>query len=274
MDQDKLQELIAGYSLNALEGDEYTEVKGLLERDPEAQSLLAEFENITAALALTAPPVEMPAGSLNRLRQKAGITAERPLGQPQVADQVEVQKPVVTNEPKVVNFPAQRSNRGFGRPALAYAAALVLFVTTALFGILWASTNNDLSNSERNRRELEGLLSSPSLKVTEVKPSDPTVAGTMRLYSDPASDKAYLVAQNLGPLPSEKEYEVWLIAANNQPRKAGLLGSGGGSNNPTVYALDTGGEVDQYKVVAVTVEKKGGVDKPSQAPVMAGNISA
>lgn len=273
MEQDRLQELIAGYALNILEEEEYSEVQLLLETDPQARSLLAEFEDVTAGLALTASPAELPVGSLNRLRQKAGV-AERPAAQPQAQSPTLNPPPVEPEKPRVVDISSRRGNGFFRRPVLAYAAALVLFVTTAIFGALWFSTNNNLNNVESKQRELQALLASPNLKITDIKASNPSVEGSMRLYTDPTTDKAYLVAQNLAPLPGEKEYEVWLIAANNQPRKAGLLGSGGGGSDPAVYALDTGGEVDQYKVVAVTVEQKGGVDKPSQAPVMAGNISA
>src|SRR5690242_11463762 len=104
MDQDRVRELLAGYALNSLEEDEYAEVQLILENDPQARVLLAEFEELTAGLALTAPPVDLPAGSLNRLRLKAGVAADPPATQPQVRPPTVNPAPAVTGQPPVVDI--------------------------------------------------------------------------------------------------------------------------------------------------------------------------
>ncbi len=276
-DSDRMEELMSGLAFNLLDEQDDGEARRLLENNPQAQELLAEYQKLAGTMALSITPVDLPDGSLERLRQKAGISVAS-------LEAVAASRPVaVSREPVPFVRPtpgrtAARSRGGwsslFGRPALAYAAAMVLFVTTMLFGGLWLSANNNLNASQTNQRALATLLSSPDLKTTQVKVVKDGMSGDIRLYLDPATDKAYLVAQNLTALPSDQEYEAWLIAADNQPKKAGLLGPGGNTNDPLVYQLTTNGEVEKYTLVAITVEKKGGVDKTDQKAVMVGNISA
>ncbi len=287
MDRDEMQDLMAGYALGILETDEQDQARRLIETDPEARTLLAEFEYVTQGLAMSVEPVEMPAGSLERLRQKAGITAPTPA---QVASDTPAPLRLVQPHPTETSavparadrqpeagkiVPIRRSFWSGGRGVgLSYAAALVLFITTAVFGVLFLNTQSKVSDAERTQREFASVLAAPGLKVTELKSTAGTVAGSTRVYTDPATGRAYLVAQNLNALPDDKVYEAWFINANNQPVKAGLLGTGRGSDKePIVYALDTRGNLQNSKVVAITIEKQGGSDTPSLPPVLAGQLT-
>ncbi len=280
MDQNRMQDLIIGLAFNTLEDDERNEAEELLKTDAQARKLLADCQEIVAGLALSVAPVELPSGSLGRLRQKAGISApqaEKPIATlTQLSSEPTVRRPEPPLPPKVIEI--RRPNRGWAgfaaRPLVAYAAALVLFVTTLVFGALWLNARNDVPEAERNQRELAVLLASPNLKVTELKAGNGNTFGTMRVFVDPATDKAILVAQNLTLLQSDKEYEAWLIGDDNQPRKAALLGAGGNGTQTLVQPLTATGEIEQYKQVAITVEKKGGSDKPTQSPVMTGSLAA
>ncbi len=295
MDDQKLQELIIGYALDILEEQERQEADELLKSNSAARALLAEFEEVTFALALSVEPVEMPVGSLARLRQKAGVGGLEPAAADELKPLSLIAHVPTTGIPigpatgtggptKFNNSSATvpvdfrqktRSNSGsFGRSSwLAYAAALVLFLTTAVFGILWMSSQNELNSTENSRRNLAQILSSPGLRVAELKPVAGNAPGSMRVYTDPATDKAYLVAQNLAVLPAGKEYEAWFVTADNQARKAGLLGTGDGKDGLLVYELQTNGQIEQYEKVAITIEQKGGVEKSTQQPVMTGNIA-
>src|SRR4051794_27804674 len=75
MDNETIQELIAGYAIGALDEAEIAQAEKLLLTNEQARELLAEFEAVTTGLALSVEPVEMPAGSLERLREKAGISS-------------------------------------------------------------------------------------------------------------------------------------------------------------------------------------------------------
>jgi anti-sigma-K factor RskA len=276
MDSDTIQELIAGYAVGALDEAEILEAERLLQTHVEARELLAEFEAVTAGLALSVEPVEMPAGSLERLRQKAGVDLSTGQTPP-------------TNEPRLrlhsmeggqaglaqnTNLPKSGRNTYWRASTFgAYAAALVLFITTAVFGLLWLNTNSRLDQAEQARQGLAGILSAPGLKVADLKATTSATAtdGNLRLYADPASNEVYLVARNLTDLPSDKEYQAWLITGDNQPHPAGLLGSGV-NNDAAIFALTATVPLDQYKQVALTIEKKGGASTPTLPPVLAGTI--
>ncbi len=255
-ERDKLQDLMAGYALDSLDEAERAEAEQLIKTNPQARKWLDEFQFVTNGLALSVKPVELPAGSLNRLRQKAGIASPA--------------SNIVDFKPRPAAATRPRPVRSFG---LAWAAALVLFITSAVFGTLWVNTTQDLTQAQTNNRNLASLLVSPSLKVSDLQSTGPVTGGSWRVYSDPSNPKAYLVAQNMATLPADKEYEAWFITADSRADKAGLLGTGA-TVGPTVFALNSGTAVNQYNRVAITIEKKGGVDKTDQKPILLGNLSA
>ena len=60
---------------------------------------------------------------------------------------------------------------------------------------------------------------------------------------------------------SGKTYEAWVIAKGSAPRPAGLFSGGG---NTMVHLRGT---VPPHAVVAVTVERAGGVSAPTTTPI-------
>jgi anti-sigma-K factor RskA len=83
---------------------------------------------------------------------------------------------------------------------------------------------------------------------------------TMSVSRD-AFGNATVHVSGLGAVPRDKTYEAWVIPARGSPRPAGLF-SGGAS---TTLHL-TG--VPRSAVVAVTLERAGGVNKPTRAPIL------
>jgi len=73
--------------------------------------------------------------------------------------------------------------------------------------------------------------------------------------------KATLSISGLPTAPHGKTYEAWVITTGAAPRPAGLF-SGGASS--TVHLRGT---VPQKAVVAVTVERAGGVRAPTTSPI-------
>jgi|GEM_PF-3185855 len=264
MELDKMQELIVGYSLDILDEGELADAQKLVDSDPEAQAMLLEFQKVMGQLALSVTPMSPPSGSLERLRQKAGIAVVPALAP----------EPLPLRKPEPLPFPVQKARKPNPyRNWLAYAAALVLFMTSAIFGGLWLDTRNNLDQTARSKQDILAVLASSDMKVTSLKPANSNVGGTLRLYTDPAQDRAYVVSQNLTALPGDKEYEAWFVTNDNQVLKAGLLGQGG-SRDPTVQALDTRGTVENFKAMVITIEKKGGVEKSEQQPVLVGEITS
>lgn len=264
-EHDRIHELIIGLALKILDEKEELEAQRLLESDPAARTLYNEMLQTVDLLAYEAEPASLADGSLGRLRQKAGFAAPVRLTVEFAENHAGRFRSI--RQAQTPDLPTRRSPTIFQRPVLAYAAALVFAVTAGLFGILWAT---GAGRSVSYEQELSTLLAAPNLKITELKAADPKMQGSVRVYADPATNKVYLVTQNLANLPVDKVYEAWVITTRDEPLNAGLVGSGG--NNTTVYRLDARGNLDNVKLVAITIEKSGGVDKPSQQPIMVGQL--
>ena len=71
-----------------------------------------------------------------------------------------------------------------------------------------------------------------------------------------------LSVSGLGTAPHGKTYEAWVIPSGRAPRPAGLFPGG---PSTTVHLRGT---VPQNAVVAVTVERAGGVKKPTTSPIL------
>jgi anti-sigma-K factor RskA len=72
---------------------------------------------------------------------------------------------------------------------------------------------------------------------------------------------ATLRVGGLTAAPSGKTYEVWVIPAGGRPRPAGLFAGGAAT-------VRLRGTVPQHGVVAVTLERAGGVSSPTTSPVV------
>jgi anti-sigma-K factor RskA len=76
-----------------------------------------------------------------------------------------------------------------------------------------------------------------------------------------ANGRATLNVSGLADAPGGKTYEAWVIPAGKAPRPAGLFSSG-------TSAVRLRGTVPKHAVVAVTIERAGGVDAPTTQPVV------
>jgi cell division protein FtsB len=88
---------------------------------------------------------------------------------------------------------------------------------------------------------------------------------------DVAEQKGLLVVENLTPLPSTHDYQLWLLG---DPKFAGPVSAGVFSVNPQGsirLQFTTGARVDAADRFAVSVERKGGAPSPSADIVMVSN---
>ncbi|MGZ4381971.1 MAG: anti-sigma factor [Gaiellaceae bacterium] len=77
-----------------------------------------------------------------------------------------------------------------------------------------------------------------------------------------ANGQATLTVSGLGAAPQGKTYEAWVIPAGRSPRPAGLFPGG------RTATLRLPGTVPQNAVVAVTIERAGGVKAPTMTPIL------
>ena len=144
-----------------------------------------------------------------------------------------------------------------------------MVVSTRAFrelNIRFVELRNELSRKE----DLLRVLSSPRIEVTQLKGFGFKTGARGKLLWDPEKRSAILQVTNLPVVPEGKEYKIWI---NKEDR---MVSAG-------VFAVTTGGSsffrVDSLPVIqppgtssiAVTLEQKGGVSRPSGALYLTGS---
>ena len=230
-----IHELTAGYALDALDADERRTYEAHLEDCERCRDELASFWNVTEALAVASSGPAPSADLRSRILEAA--RAEPPV---------------------VIPFPSPRRSPVLV-PALSAVAAVAAAVAIGL-GVWAAHLSNDLDSTEAamgRQQEAAAVLANPSARSVSL------TAGTGRLVVAP-DGRAALLLSGLDPAPSGKTYEVWVIEQGSAPARAGLFGGRPGAD---LVGVDR--TVGSGDVVAVTIEKSGGVDKPSTNPIIA-----
>jgi anti-sigma factor RsiW len=154
---------------------------------------------------------------------------------------------------------AERPNVVPLRPAWrSWTAAAAAVAACAAIGLgIWAVTLSRSLDRERSAREQQAsvisIVSDPAARRFALSSSH----GTLVVSHTGAGA---LLVSNLRPAPSGKTYEAWVIQGTT-PRRAGTFGQA------KPFKLTR--PVPQGAVVAVTLERHGGVDAPTTKPLTA-----
>lgn len=305
---EELYDALAAEAVDALDGKER---ERLLEHLAGCASCSAELESLRASAALlaySAPPRPMDPARSGRVRarllaraaeDRESVTQVAPappaatLGDdtdvtlvgapppPPVAPPVYVRR-----EPDVIpitSAPARR--RPPMLPWLAAAAALVLLIGVGLYA---ASLRGRLATVEeryrlaaRERAELErraeqseallAAVTAPASRVIELAAARPQ-APSGRMFWDVTHNRWTFVAHHLPAVREGREYQLWLITADQRRIPAGTFrpDAGGRAVVQATYALPP----DSLGAIAVTEEPAGGLPQPTGSIVIAGAASA
>jgi anti-sigma-K factor RskA len=231
-----IHELTAGYALDALDPDEKRSYEGHLDGCEQCREELSSFWETTAALALATKGPE-PSAELRR-RILAGARAE-----PQ----------------NVVPFRRRPALPAGVTPLRAVSAlAAVAAVAAVALGTWAVSLHGRLGTADDRLATDRGnlsVLSDPTARTVSLAKG----SGHLVVAS---GGRAVMVLDGLDRAPAGKTYEVWVIKGTT-PERAGLFAGGGRS----VVGVD--GAVGNDAVVAVTLERSGGVDAPTTTPLVA-----
>jgi anti-sigma-K factor RskA len=227
-----VHELTAAYALDALDPEERDAYEAHLARCPRCREELAGLGETAAVLGFAVESPAPPPALRERILAAAGAEREN-----------------------VVPLPAARR-----WPFRVAAAAAAVAACVAVGLGVWAATLRHSLDAERAARAAEAramaIYADPASTRTALRGATGTVA------VDPGGHAA-LVVKRLPAAPAHRTYEAWVIAPGGKPLRAGLF-RGGGST--TLVALERA--VPRGAVVAATVERAGGVDAPTQAPVL------
>ena len=229
MEAESIHQLTPAYALDALDPDEERDYEEHLARCVRCREDLAAFSEAATSLAY-------------------GV--ESPPPPPDLRERILVQ--ARSERPNVVPLrPAWRS----------WPAAVAAVAACAALGLgIWAASLASSLDSERSAREQEqrivSIVGSPTSRKIPLSGSH----GSLVLSR---SGAAALVVSGLVRAPNGKTYECWVIQRGT-PRRAGIFAGG---EEPTAVRLTR--PVPEGAIVAVTLERAGGVDAPTRSPLTA-----
>jgi anti-sigma factor RsiW len=226
-----IHELTAAYALDALDPEERETYEAHLAQCERCREELASLGETATALAFGVTSPAPP----ERLRSQilAAAAAERE---------------------NVVPLPMRR-------PWLVRATAAAAGVAAcAAIGLgIWAST---LSHSLDRARATSASAEMAAQVLADPNSQKIALKGGSGMLAVDSSGRGVLVVHRLPAAPDGRTYEAWVIPPGGAPRKAGLFGSKG-----SMTMVPLAENVPKGSVVAATVERSGGVDKPTQTPV-------
>jgi len=234
MDTEALHELTAAYALDALDAHE---VRGYEEHLAHCERCRAELAALTEGATSLAFAVDAP--------------PPPPELRGRILEAARAERSNVVPLRRRWAVPAALAAAG-----IAAAAAIVLAV--------WASSLNGKLDRERTRSAHQ--LTAVELVASPGARRIPLAGGRGTLVVS-KTGQAALVLNRLSRAPEGQTYEAWVIE-RGKPRPAGLFAGGGGVS---LVGLSRG--VPDGAVVAVTVERKGGVAQPTGAPVFSARMA-
>jgi anti-sigma-K factor RskA len=282
MDHAEIKDLIPLKALSRLDGDEARAVEDhLAARCDECERELASFNEALAAMAMVEGGNDTPGDRIwNRLQ--ARLDASHPPS-------------------RIEDRSARGSSRGRGLAILGSATAAAVVAIVVSYAFLNSQLRNNTSETsneiaaltakvielERNLDSTGDQLAALQVRVAQTTdltlaslgpdarvvrlaglPAAPSASGTVALNHSQGT--AMLEVNGLPPTPDDKQYEVWWIGERQGPLRAGIFEPL--SHGATIVALDLPPAGEVVLASAITVEPRGGVDKPSGAMYLKGDF--
>lgn len=246
--------LCAGYVLDALTDQENRQFEKMLrEASPEQIQLFEEMMEIRDELALASEP-KSPSPKVEE-NIMAAITA----------DQEEAQR----------EEPENRSGSANIIPLWTYkAAAAILLIASLTFAYVTVDLSETVDSQQSQITELQSqldrqeqlltVLSGREVTLVNMNGLDPSPEGYGKIIWDPDKGEAVLQLANLPAPPQDKDYQLWLIKAGQNPISAGVFNFEQPSTDLFFRVEQLNEEPSQESnTFAVTLEPKGGVPQPT-----------
>jgi hypothetical protein len=274
---DRFQELCEAFLLSGLEGEELRAFQEELDRrGAEGALALQRTREALGLLALTAPPETPPPALRERLLAdvRAEVRGEAAPAAP-LASGAEPPSPVTPLRPR------ESPVASWVGPSLVAAAV----AATILLGIWNLSLRSELADRsaalDTARQELAavetlrgelaalredlGTIGAPAGSIitmagTEIRPD-----ARARIYVDPETGRALVLAFELPVLAAESIYQLWAIR-DGQPVSLGTFAAR--DDGPARLALDSLDPVAGADLLAVTIEPAPGQPSPTGEMVL------
>ena len=128
----------------------------------------------------------------------------------------------------------------------------------------------ELKDDLTRKEELLKVLSSRQIEVTVMNGLQANPVGYGKIIWDPEKKTAILQVSNLPAVPSNKDYQLWVIRGK-QPISAGVFAVGDKPSN--FFKIENLAVTDPKEIAAfaITLEPKGGVPQPTGDMYMSGS---
>jgi hypothetical protein len=148
------------------------------------------------------------------------------------------------------------------------AAAVLLIAVLGAWNVVLQSRAGEVEQRAQVIAQAIAASTLPDAEVAVLRGTGPA-QGASGFAAFPADGEGYIVLVDLPPAPAGQTYQAWYMV-DGQPSSAGLMAVGSDG-----YAVLSGVDPREgTQQIALTIEPAGGVDAPSAAPVVAGDISA
>ncbi|HEY5384622.1 MAG TPA: anti-sigma factor [Acidimicrobiales bacterium] len=259
MSHDEASDLLGAYALDAVDGDEFTELEAHLETCPRCRAELDSLRDVAAAMgnSVEQPPEGLWSQIAVRLPERTEDDEPRPM--PQLVR--EGDSPFRSPDPHAGSRPRRRTMLTTVG-AIAVAAAAVAIV----LGIGLVRADNKVSN-------LQSAQAAPSAAVAaalatrghRVITLDAGGHGQQAQVVVTPSGQGYLVSSTLPALNKGRTYQLWAIEGNH-PISLGLLGG-----SPSQAAFTMAGST-RPSHLSITAEPAGGSVFPTGPIVATGTV--
>ncbi|WAC56481.1 anti-sigma factor [Gordonia sp. SL306] len=157
----------------------------------------------------------------------------------------------------VVSLDSHRRRRRWAVGVAAAAAAVVVALGAGVIvGRTTAPETPPVSTVAESDQQVLDVLKAPDAQLAVGDLRDDL--GTMSVVTSRERNQAVALLRDLrNPIPDDREYQLWLVGKADNPVSAGLIPPGG-ANAPTLVDA-----LDNSKVLAVTIEPRGGSAQPT-----------
>jgi anti-sigma-K factor RskA len=273
-----LQDLADLVATGGASEQEVAELERLLAEDPANRRFIHDSASAVALLGEELEPIAPPPNGLEQIR--AAITASQqsqPSGEPSQP----------ASEPRaaeIISLAERRRKRSL-------ALSIVMAGAAAASTTLWLKERSDgqelqaevaqvQHHAQKLRRELAekidsagqavqarfGPVTSPDVQLAQIRDAQ---GAKVNIFVDPSNRRWLVFAFELPQPAPDKDYQLWFVPQDGKPISAGLLEIGpDGILSATPQLPKTLGPVRP----AISLEKKGGADQPTDIKLVGETI--
>ena len=264
---EKMEELLTFYALDAVTDAERQQVEAYVAANPEARLRLDEMLRTASTLAYASEPLDPPPALKRTLMDRVNADAEKRFAPP---------APIRTSAwSRFIESIQPRAGSLFPQAVTVFS----LFIALAL-GAWGFSLRNELKSLQAQTAQLQeevaeqqeilAVIASPNAQTFDVAGTDQQPGSHGKLFADAETGSAVLVVAGLQQLEAGKTYEFWLIKGET-PVAAGIFEVN--ESGQAILKLSHAVTPGSYDAVGVSIEPEGGSEQPTGSIVMLSEIN-